>query len=68
MDRGEVVVHKSAKKKKLGQRPAILTEQAWSLTDCLYSKKFQYNKNQELLAFVYFESRERNRTVFVARS
>ena len=30
MDRGEVEVHKNAKKEQ-GQYPAILTEQAWSI-------------------------------------
>ena len=35
MNRGEVEVHKNAKKER-GQYPAILTEQAWSIKDLLY--------------------------------
>ena len=35
MDRGEVEVHKLAKKER-GQDPAILTEQTWSIKDLLY--------------------------------
>ena len=35
MDRGEVEVHKLAKKER-GQYPAILTEQTWSIKDLLY--------------------------------
>jgi len=35
MDRDGVKVHKLAKK-ELGQYPAILTEQAWSIKDLLY--------------------------------
>ena len=66
MDRDEVEVMKLKKKKKkraniqpswlnkLGQEKIYDTE-----------KKFRYNKNQEWL--VYFESRERSRTVFVSQ-
>ena len=40
MDRDEVEVHKNAKKELyLGQYPAILTEQAWSITH-MYSKLY----------------------------
>ena len=35
MDRGEVEVHKLAKKEQ-GQYPAILTEHTWSIKDLLY--------------------------------
>ena len=35
MDRDEVEVHENTKK-ELGQYPAILTEQAWSINDLLY--------------------------------
>ena len=35
MDRDGVEVHKLAKK-ELGQYPAILTEQTWSIKDLLY--------------------------------
>ena len=38
MDRNEVEVHKNAKN-ELGQYPAILTEQAWTIKDLLYGQK-----------------------------
>ena len=38
MDRDEVEVHKNAEKER-GQYPAILTEQAWPITDLSYRKK-----------------------------
>ena len=41
MDRDKVSVHKNAKK-ELGQHPAILTEQAWSITYISYSPLLSY--------------------------
>ena len=38
MARGEVEVHKNAKRER-GQYPAILTELAWSIKDLLYGIK-----------------------------
>ena len=39
MDLDFASVHKNAKK-ELGQYPAILTEQAWSIKDLLYGQRF----------------------------
>ena len=38
MDRDEVEVHKNARK-ELGQYPAIVTEQDWSIKDSFYGQK-----------------------------
>ena len=46
MDRGEVEVHKNAKKER-GQYSAILTEQAWSIKDLLYGFTFKLKLQQQ---------------------
>ena len=46
MDRDEVEVHENAKK-ELGQYPAILTEQAWSINDLLYGFIFKLKLQQQ---------------------
>ena len=44
MDRDEVKVHKNAKKR---MRPAILTEQTWSIKDLLYGFTFKLKLQQQ---------------------
>ena len=52
MDLYFVSVHKHAKKKKLGQYPAILTEQAWSITLYLASRRlFTFGSSGEGVFF-----------------
>ena len=51
MDRDEVEIHKNTKR-ELGQYPAILTEQAWSITHVylrMINGKVAYQTNTELL-------------------
>ena len=55
MDRGEVEVHKNAKRER-GQYPAILTELAWLIKDLLYGIK---NTEKNDLRTCLFSSTEK---------